>query len=787
MHSSPVHSPPVPSPLARLLRRARLPGLAALLLALAFGALAPASASAQETAALELRQAQWRANPGDAPEAVTLPDTWGGRLGRSSGRGEYRLHFDLPEQPSSLWALRIARVSPTRQVWLNGQPVDDEPSGGRRSPLPALIDLPPQMLRAGPNELVLAVDYNVRGGLSAVEVGPASLLHRAHENGLFWERELPRTANLSSGAIALTMLLVWWRRRRETALGLFGLLGLVGALRNYSYFSDLGWVPPIAIDRFYFCAQVWTGLLLYAYARQLNPAPLDPAAQRRGRLAFRLLLAAPLLMAFAAPGPTLAPLRLVIYPLVIGMAVLAVRHVARAARRAGGRVHWVLVASLAACVAAGVHDYLFQQGWLPITHSFALAAVMPVTLSVNALILLDRMTASLDEVERFSHQLEQRVAERTQELRVANAAKSRFIAAASHDLRQPAAALGLLLDLAAAEPAPPPLGNLLQRARGAAAALGALLDRLLDLSRLDAPGAPPSATPVALQPLFDRIALDAAAQAGGLRLRFRPSTAWVLSDAALLEQILRNLVGNALRYTERGGVLVAARRHGRGQLRLQVWDTGCGIAPEHQALVFEEFTRLPASGAARSQGLGLGLAIVDRAARQLGHARGLRSTPGRGSCFWVDLPQAAPGPAAPAPALARPANAGLPGDTIVWLVENDDTLREALASALVAQGARVCALAGRGALEAHLADTQDWPHAVVCDWRLADGEGPDCVALVRAQSPLPVAAVVITGNTAPADLARQAASGLSVLHKPFATGQLLDELAAQLAEPAHGG
>lgn len=736
-----------------------------------------AGASAGDAALQWLASAAFRAHPQDPAREVRLPDAWGARLGRTDGHGEYLLRFELPADPQGLWALRLARVSPTRRLWLNGMPVQDELTRNRRSPLPALIDLPSEHLRAGGNELRLEVDYNVRGGLSVVELGPAGLMRQRHEMALVWEREVPRTANMATMVIALTMLMVRWRRPREVSLGLFGALGLIGALRNYSYFGDLAVIPGWILERAFFCAQPWTALLLFAYAHSLAPGRGAP----RGLVP---AMAAPVLLVAVTPTDAVQALRVVVYPFVIGLALLAVREIWRAAHLAGGRVHYVLAASLLACVAAGVHDYMFQNGWVPITHTFALAYVMPVALSVNALILLDRMIASMDEAERLTHRLELRVAERTRELEAANAAKTRFLAAASHDLRQPAATLGLLLEMVRSAPMAPTLRTLVERAHEAASTLGTLLDRLLDLSHMDAPTRPPDRRPVAMQALFDAVAgLELAhARSRGLTLRFRPTTAWVHSDPALLEQILRNLVGNALRYTERGGVLVGLRRSGAQGLRLEVWDSGPGIAPEHQGLIFEEFAQLPSPSGRQSKGLGLGLAIVDRAARQLGHARGVRSRPGHGSCFWVELPRAEPAPREqPLPAAAPAAPAQWPGEPTIWLVEDEAPLRETLAELLARHGARVQAFGSHAALAAHLADAQEWPDALVCDDHLGDGDGAGCIALVRVGSPLPVAALLITGSTAPQDLARQAALGVPVLHKPFDGPRLVDALTAALA------
>jgi len=302
----------------------------------------------------------------------------------------------------------------------------------------------------------------------------------------------------------------------------------------------------------------------------------------------------------------------------------------------------VLLAGAATLAAAGAHDYAYLHGWVPISDFYWVPLMLPFVLASYGAMLLDRLVLGLARSEELSQRLEQRVAERTAELAAANAEKSRFLAIASHDLRQPVAAIGLMVELAGeqVQQAHPLAAAMLAKAGLAVSGLDELLRSLLDLSRLDVSPAPAALRPVPLQALFDAIAVHAQAKAHsrGLRLRFRPTTAVALSDPLLLEQALRNLVHNALRYTDRGGVLVAARRRG-ARLAIEVWDSGRGIAPEHQQQIFEEFVQ---GSAPTSDGVGLGLAIVRRNAAALGHALGLASRPGRGSCFWIELAPAIP-------------------------------------------------------------------------------------------------------------------------------------------------
>jgi len=246
----------------------------------------------------------------------------------------------------------------------------------------------------------------------------------------------------------------------------------------------------------------------------------------------------------------------------------------------------------------------------------------------------------------------------------------------------------------------------------------------------------------------------------------------VRSDRVLLEQIVRNLVSNAVRYTERGGVLVAARQRG-DRVVLQVWDSGHGIAADQQERIFDEFVQ----GAGRRNaegnlGLGLGLAIVRRAVQLLGHRLSLRSQPGRGSCFalGMDAAQARPGALRAAPSAARPLQ-----DWRLALVDDDDQVRAALAARLAAWGAEVESHASLTGFRQWLARHPRGRSGVdflITDQRLIGATGLEVIEALHSYAG-PVPALVITGDTAPADLALLANSGVTVLHKPFRAEVLL--------------
>lgn len=264
---------------------------------------------------------------------------------------------------------------------------------------------------------------------------------------------------------------------------------------------------------------------------------------------------------------------------------------------------------------------------------------------------LSQVTTALDEHRRH---LEERVREATAELAYkkeeaerANTAKSRFLAAASHDLRQPLHALSLFaadLQRQVKTGNTGGLPRLSEQITTSTGVLGELLDSLLDVSRLDVAGIKTDIRPFAVQSLFDRLAASykRSAQAKRMTLRFRSTDAYVMSDSTLVERLLANLISNAIRYTPEGGrVLVAARRQG-DHLRIEVRDSGIGIAPEHQAAIFAEFYQVGNTAREQNKGLGLGLSIVDRLAYALGAPIYLRSQPGIGTTFAVALPRCTP-------------------------------------------------------------------------------------------------------------------------------------------------
>jgi len=373
----------------------------------------------------------------------------------------------------------------------------------------------------------------------------------------------------------------------------------------------------------------------------------------------------------------------------------------------------------------------------------------------------------------------------------ANRSKSRFFAAASHDLRQPLHALGLFLDLLAAGALVPAQRELLERARHSFQGTEELLNQLLDISRLEAGTVEPNVAAIDLVQMCERLdsEIRLEAEAKGLSLRFHPLPEAVASDFVLLERILRNLLLNAVRYTEGGGVLLACRRRG-DCVRLEVWDTGAGIPPEQVERIFEEFYQVGNAERDARRGLGLGLAIVSRLARLLGHDIEVRSIPGKGSRFAITVPLAGldadAGAPVPAVATVADADAALMGLRVAIVDDNPHAL-EALRHFLLALGIEpVAAESGEGLMTA-LAAGGGPPAAVLADLRLAGGvDGTEVIAEVRRRYGDSVPGVLLTGDTAPERVRQAVDSGYVLLHKPVRPATLIEVLhAVLLPAPAH--
>ena len=390
------------------------------------------------------------------------------------------------------------------------------------------------------------------------------------------------------------------------------------------------------------------------------------------------------------------------------------------------------------------------------------------------------------QLEQSRQRLEQRVHEATHALREqrdaaqqANRDKTRFLAAASHDLRQPMHALNLLLEALKQESRSDERARLLERIEASSQAMSALLDALLDISRLDAGTVRLQRAPLQLQPLLLRLrdTYERQAERKGIALVIHGSQACVRSDPLLLERILGNFLSNALRYTPPGGCVLLAVRLRGAHCVIQVRDNGPGIAPDEQAAVFQEFVQLHNPQRDRSQGLGLGLAIVQRLARLLDHPVGVRSCLGHGATFHIQLPRcevappAAPGVPPPHGA-STPASPGLEGCRIL-LVEDDALVRDGYARLLQLWGGEARVHANADAVLAALGQGGWRPHLIVTDHRLGGAlNGRQLIDALRRHWAAELPAVILTGDTEDAALGQSGTERLRVLYKPVKPAEL---------------
>jgi signal transduction histidine kinase/FixJ family two-component response regulator len=359
-----------------------------------------------------------------------------------------------------------------------------------------------------------------------------------------------------------------------------------------------------------------------------------------------------------------------------------------------------------------------------------------------------------DELGRLYRQLED-----------ANLAKSRFLAAASHDLRQPLHALNLFVTQLRTETDPAEKSRVTARIDAAVAGMNELFNELLDMSRLDAGVLVPGISEFPVDQVLKRIEMTftAAAREKDLRLRVVSNGAWVRSDFILLERILLNLVSNAVRYTHAGGIVVGCRRCA-GVLRIEVWDSGIGIPEDQQRNVFAEFHQLSTAEQDRRSGLGLGLAIVERLCRLLDYPIELTSRPGKGSRFVISVPLTAPvKPAEQAPQAAVDQAMG----KSVVVIDDNALVLDGMRGVLKGWGCDVVTATCEDAALAALSKGERPPDIIISDYRLNDGRtGIEAIERIRRTFGAPIPAFLISGDTAPERLREARASGYYLLHKP---------------------
>jgi signal transduction histidine kinase/CheY-like chemotaxis protein len=364
--------------------------------------------------------------------------------------------------------------------------------------------------------------------------------------------------------------------------------------------------------------------------------------------------------------------------------------------------------------------------------------------------------------------LERKVEERTHQLQIANQSKSRFLAVASHDLRQPLHALNLFVAQLRTEKDPAERRRLAGRIDAAVANMNELFNALLDISKLDAGALSASISEFPINSVLKRIesVFTAAAREKGLRLRIVPCSAWIRSDAILLERILLNLVSNAIRYTTAGGVVLGCRRAGR-QLRVEVCDTGVGIPENQHRNIFAEFYQIQAPDRKDRDGLGLGLAIVERLCALLKHSIGFSSIVGKGSRFYVSIPTAPSRVSFQKSAPVGESKVDPLVNKLIVVIDDDALVLESTGGLLRSWGCRVITAESDQHALASIDGSK--PDLIISDFRLKNGRtGIGAIAQMRDAFESDIPAFLISGDILPERLQQAQENGYQLLHKPLA-------------------
>ena len=410
-------------------------------------------------------------------------------------------------------------------------------------------------------------------------------------------------------------------------------------------------------------------------------------------------------------------------------------------------------------------------------YSNAALGVMWIAVLGYVLLCVDRQARSIATHIRLHYENEQLVTElkrhnviaeqARQRAEEASRSKSRFFAAANHDLRQPLHSLGLFATALRNGSTDENARKLIDQILQCTESLEQLFDNLLDISRLDAGQVEVKVENLPANAILNRVRSTFATPAAekGLKLTVRPCKSTLHTDPTLLFRVLSNFVSNAIRYTDSGGILVACRRR-QQKLHIEVWDTGMGVPTEQHERIFEEFYQLHNPERDRSRGLGLGLATVKRIAQLLSHPLRLRSVPSRGSCFTIEVPLSDAARPISIAATVEQKVPNLLGGKLILVVDDEASVRLGMQSLLESWGCKcVTATDAAEALEGIAGDQPDF---IIADLRLR-GEltGIDAIRTLRARLGEAIPAVLISGDTAAEQLRKVSAAGLTMMHKPL--------------------
>ena len=748
---------------------------------------------------VELQHAM-RSLAGEAPQAVSLPDKVR-RSTEASGtplQPTYRLEADLGPAPGRT-AIYLPGLFANARIAVNGHVVEDR----IRDPLPPpprganrLVFAPvsAEFLRPGRNAIEITLADPHQTWLSRVWIGDEDTLHRLRDRKGMLMVESTVVAAAVTGALSLCMLLLWARRPADPLFGCFGIGGLLWALHTaWTVMPD----PLLAGHHF----EIWWTMGFPLFIAPLVIFCVRLAGWRLPRFERAMgvgILLGPLVLYGAYQAGVLQAGKDYFRLVWIGAVAIGVWAVARYALQQRNAQGYLLLFTGAVALLFGVRDWLVNRVPTDNNPVFLTNFAGLLFIPLVAWILIDRFVHTTTELERLNADLEARVASKSAELlraledmrsardraQAADRAKSAFLAAASHDLRQPAHALGLYVAALRGERLPGRQGETVERMSASIGALDAMFSALLDISRMDSGAVTPEIRPFELGPLLHRVGAEYAQQAADkdLRLSVRVCEAArrrrALSDPMLVERIVRNLVDNAIKYTAAGGVLLTCRLAGadRAHWRVEVWDTGAGIAAADRERVFDEFFQVERARGEPSNGLGLGLSIVRRLASLLGHPLRLDSVVGRGSRFALIVPATA--------SAARHADATASSGSIeglgVGVLDDDPQVCDAMQSLLERWGCRVCAGTSLQALLAEAgAQAAERLQVLIVDLDLPGGKGGlEAIAALRRTGAGDQPALIVTGAASPERIAELQSSGFDWLVKPAPPARLRSWLIA---------
>lgn len=735
---------------------------------------------------------------------VTLEKAWaelglGEGFEQGQGFGTYKLTILAPQSSSLPELQRLAIYLPRHRrdyaMWVNGRHVARSGGPGEQEPKHLvrhrenIIPLPAGSPRY--EVIVHASNYLDPFGRTPQPalIGAINTLESQRSMTL-----LVIHIGLGAGLLfALKYLYLFAFKRRYAVYLWLGLLGLDIALHqtvnSLTYHPEL--MPFLGeqdlVVRITFFSLIWLIPLYALFARNLYPETHRPWLMSflivPALLASAAILFTPISV-FSRPLPGWA-----IYAMLAHIALI-VAAVGTFRKKGGSSL--LLLVSILFMTALLIHDVLWEQGIIttaePVMFNLAVALLLLA-------VLLDQYDIdAFKQVKALSRNLQSQVEERTQDLsktvsrlqqkeeeltdayqreEEANRSKTRFLAAASHDLRQPLHAMGLRIDQLRASVNDAAVDNVLGQVESAHSALSDTLSALLDISRIDGEGVEPNPTEFALQDVLNRIAdqYSQVASNKGMVLKMRRSRAWLNTDPTLFYRILANLVDNAIKYGASPGVIVGARRRGDAW-SVEVWDTGAGIPLDKQGEVFQEFVQLENPTHDRSLGTGLGLSIVQRLCRLMGIGISLASRPSRGTCVKLLVPAGRELLSVESSGHdGQDANARSLRGAAVLLVDDDEVVLAATRDLLASWGCAVIAASSAESAYEEM-DGEDID-VIVTDYNL--GGGNNALSLIDEVDHISEKknkAVIVTGEVNPEVAAALRSHTYPVLSKPVASNEL---------------